>query len=95
MLLVWHNHLSNIEITKYYNYEPWYNVVFSRDNLRRIKDEIYVINLNDNKKEHIGFHFLLMEILCTLDFDSSEIQYIDQDIINKIKDKSITYNIFR
>lgn len=36
-----------------------------------------------------------METLCTLDFDSSEIQYIDQDIINKIKDKSITHNIFR
>ena len=41
--------LSNIEITKYFNYEPRFNAVFSRDNLPRIKDGGYVINLEDKQ----------------------------------------------
>ena len=35
--------LSNIDITKYFNYEPRFNNVFSRNNLLRIKDRAYVI----------------------------------------------------
>ena len=53
----------NIEITNYFNYEPRFNGVFSRNNLPRIKDRAYVINLNDKKvKVHIGFHYLLTEM---------------------------------
>ena len=55
--------LSNIEITKYFNYEPRFNSVFPRNNLPRIKDEAYEINLSDKIiKVHIGFHDLLTEI---------------------------------
>ena len=36
--------LSNIEITQYFNYEPRFNGVYSRDNLPRIKDGAHVIN---------------------------------------------------
>ena len=36
-----------MEITKYFNYEPKFNGVFSKDNLPRIKDGAYVINLDD------------------------------------------------
>ena len=55
--------LCNIEVTQYFNYEPRFNNVFSRNNLPGIKDGAYVINLNDKKvKEHIGFHYLLTEI---------------------------------
>ena len=32
--------LSNIEITKYFNYEPRFNYVFSRDHLPKIKDGV-------------------------------------------------------
>ena len=39
--------LSNIEITKYFNYKPSFKGVFSRDNLPRIKDGPYIINLDD------------------------------------------------
>ena len=46
--------LSNIEMTKYFNYEPRFNDVFSRNNLSRIRDEAYVTNL-DNKKSK-GIH---------------------------------------
>ena len=49
---------------KYFNCESRFNDVFSKDNLPRIKDGAYAINLDDNKiKEHIEFHYLLMEIL--------------------------------
>ena len=41
--------LSNIKITKYFNYEPRFNGVFSRDNLFRRKDGAYVINLDDKQ----------------------------------------------
>ena len=52
--------LSNIEITKNLSYEPRFNVVFSRDNLPRIKDGVHIKNLHDKKvKENISFHYLL------------------------------------
>ena len=35
--------LNNIEITKYFNYKPKFNGVFSRDNLPRIKDGTQVL----------------------------------------------------
>ena len=45
--------MRNIEITKYFNYEPRFNGVFSRDNLRRIKDRVrkprqYISTLKTN-----------------------------------------------
>ena len=42
--------LSNIKITKYFNCGPRFNGGFSTDNLSRIKDGTYVINLDDKKK---------------------------------------------
>ena len=55
---------TNIQIMKYFNCESRFNDVFSKDNLPRIKDGAYAINLDDNKiKEHIEFHYLFMEIL--------------------------------
>ena len=42
-------------------------------------------------KEHIGFHYFLVEMqMCT-----SGISYIPLEVLNKIGDKWITYNIFR
>ena len=42
--------LNNIEITKYFNYKPRFNGVFSRDNLSRIKGVVYVTNRNGKTK---------------------------------------------
>ena len=40
--------LINFEIQNYYQNEPWFNVVYSRDNLPdKIKDATYVINLDE------------------------------------------------
>ena len=48
--------LSNIDITKYFNYEPKFNGVYSRNNLPRIKDGAYVVNLHD--KQSNGTHWV-------------------------------------
>ena len=39
--------LTNFEIQKYYQHEPRFNGVYSRDNLPRIKAGAYVINLEE------------------------------------------------
>ena len=69
------------------------NSVVSRNNLPSTNDGASLINFDDKKvKEQIGFHYLLTEIqLYTLIL----LEYIPQEVLNKIKDKSITDNIFR
>ena len=62
-LLVALHPLSNIEIIRYFNYEPRFYGVFSKNNFPGINDGAYVINLDDKKvKKHIGFHYLLIKI---------------------------------
>ena len=41
--------LTNFEIEKYYKNEPKFNVIYSRNNLAKIKDRAYVINLDEYK----------------------------------------------
>ena len=45
-----------MEITNYFNYESRFNGVFSRNNLPRIKDEAYVLNLDDKNSK--GTHWV-------------------------------------
>ena len=39
--------LTNFEVQKYYENKPRFNGVYSRDNLPKIKDGTYVINLDE------------------------------------------------
>ena len=39
--------LTNLEIQKYYQNEPRFNGVYFRDNLAKIKDWAYVMNLDE------------------------------------------------
>ena len=39
--------LTNFEIQKYYQNEPRFNRVYSRDNLQKIKDGAYIVNLDE------------------------------------------------
>ena len=41
--------LTNFEIPKYYQNEPKLNGVYSRNNLPKMKDRAYVINLDGYK----------------------------------------------
>ena len=44
--------------------------------------------------KHIGFHYLVKKITAVY-FSSFGIKCILQEVLNKIKNKSITHNIFR
>ena len=48
--------LTNFEIQRYYQNEPKFNGVYSRNNLHKIKDGSYVIDLHDY--ESIGSHWI-------------------------------------
>ena len=52
-----------------------------------------MINLNDNKSKRT--HWVLFFTDGNTYFDSFGTEYIPQEVLNKIKDKSITQNIFR
>ena len=41
--------LTNFKIQKYYQNEPKFNGVYSRNNLPKIKDGVYVTNLDELK----------------------------------------------
>ena len=53
--------LSNIKINNYFKYEPGFNSVFSRNNLLRINDGTYVINLDDKNSERANWVSLFIE----------------------------------
>ena len=89
--------LTNFEIQKYYQNEPRFNGVYSRDNLPQIKDGAYVINLDEYSD--IGTHWVAFYAV-----NNNVITYFDsfgvEHILKKIKafidcSLSITANIFR
>ena len=76
-------------------YEPRFSDLFSRNNLPRIKDGAYALNLvhkNSQKTHSVLEH---IDRNSAVHFEFSRIEYIPQEVLNKIKDKSITQNIFR
>ena len=52
--------LTNFEIQKYYQNEPKFTGVYSRNNLPEIKDGAYVINLDEY--ESIGTHWIALYV---------------------------------
>ena len=50
--------LSNFEKQKYYQSEPKFNGSYSRNNLPKIKDGIYLVNLDEY--ESIGTHWVAL-----------------------------------
>ena len=50
--------LTNFEMQKYYQNEPNFNGVYSRNNLSKIKEELYIINLHDC--ESIATHWVAL-----------------------------------
>ena len=88
--------LTNFEIQKYYENEPRFIGVFSRDNLpKKIKDEAYVIDLDEYA--NTGTHWIALfckkkEIIY---FDSFSVEHIPEEIKKCIGIKNIKANIFR
>ena len=88
--------LTNFEIQKYYQNEPKFNGVFSRNNLpKKIKDGAYVINLDEYAD--VGTHWIALfynkyEIVF---FNSFVVEHIFEEIKDIIGNKNIKANIFR
>ena len=55
----------------------------------------YVINVVDKNSEKTHWVSLFINKNITVYFDSFGIEYIPQQVLNEIRDKSITHNIFR
>ena len=56
---------------------------------------MYDINLDNKQSKGTHWYSLFINRNVTVYFDSFGIEYIPQDVLNEIKDKSIMHNIFR
>ena len=56
---------------------------------------MYVINLDDKNSKVTHWVSLFIDKNLAVYFDSFGIEYIPQEVLNKIRDKSITHNVFR
>ena len=52
--------LTNFEIQKYYENEPKFNGVYSRNSLSKIKVGAYIINLDEYKSK--GTHWIVLYV---------------------------------
>ena len=71
--------LTNFEIQKYYQNEPRFNGVYSRDNLPKIKGGVFVINLD--KYSNIGTHWVALYVRNNdiAYFDSFGVEHIPEE----------------
>ena len=87
--------LANFGIQKYQN-GPRFNGVYSRDNLSKMKDGAYVINLDEYYD--IGTHWVALYVQNNYKvtyFDSFGVEHIPKKIKTFINNKNIKANIFR
>ena len=92
--------LTNFEIQKYYQKEPRFNGIYSRDNLPErnsveIKDGAYIINLDEYSD--VGTHWVALYVQNNDApyFDSFGVEHIPKEIKTFIGTKNIKTNIFR
>ena len=88
--------LTNFEIQTYYQNEPRFIGVYSRDNLPdKIKDDAYVINLDEYYD--IGTHWraLYVNNKTVTYFDSFGIEHIPKEVKSFIGNRNIISNIYR
>ena len=72
-----------------------FNGVFSRNNLPKLKKGAYVINLDHS--ENTGTHWIVIFVKKdeVIYFDSFGVEYIPEEIMERIKNKNIKISIFR
>ena len=87
--------LKIFEMQKFYQNEPKFNGVYSKNSLPKIKDWAFVINLNGYKS--IGTHRI--DLNANDDnvtyFDSFGVEYIPKEIRRFIGNKNIKTNVYR
>ena len=73
--------LTNFEIQKFYQNEPRFNGVYSRDNLpKRIKDGAYVINLDEYADIGTTWVALYCENIEIIYFDNFGVDHVPEEI---------------
>ena len=89
------HHLINFEIQKYYKNSAKFNGVYSRNNLSKIKDGAYIINLDEY--ESIGTHWIALHVNDNnvTFFDSFGVEHIPEETIKLIGNTNITAIIYR
>ena len=87
--------LTNFEIQKHYQNDPRFNGVYSGDNLQKIKDGVYIINLDEYSD--IGTHWVALHVQNNdvIYFDSFGVEHIPKEIRTFISNKNIKTNIVR
>ena len=88
------HHLTNFERQKYYEKEPRFNGVFSRNNLfKKIKFVAYLKNLDEYAD--VGTHWIaLFKKKESVYFYSFGVEYIPEEIKEFIKNKNIKAYVF-
>ena len=85
--------LTNFQIQKYYQNEPKFNGVYSRNNLPKIKDGTYVINLDEYKST--GTHWIALYVNANniVYFDNFGVEHIPKEIKKFIRNQNIITSI--
>ena len=94
----WRHSLTNFKIQKYYQNEPEFYGLYSRNNWSKIKDRAYVINLDEYKSIWTRLYEDINNFGASNDvkyFDNFEVEHIPKEIKKFIGKKNITTNIFR
>ena len=73
-------HLTNFEIRKYYQNQPRFNRVYLGDNLPRIRDGAYIINLDEYSD--IGTHWIALYV------QNNNVTYFDSFGVEHIPEKN-------
>ena len=81
--------LTSFAIQKYYQNEPKFNDVFSRNNLPKIKDGAYVVNLDEYKSIRTHWIAFYVNVINITYFDSFGVEHIPKEIKKFIAIKNI------
>ena len=93
--------LTNFEVQKYHLNENKFSIVYSINNLTKVKDGLYVINLDEFKS--IGTHWITLCVnginrrasYDAIYFDSLGVEHIPKEIKKFRRNKNIIINIYR
>ena len=89
-------HLTNFEIQIYYQNEPGFNWVYSRDSLpNKIKYGAYEINLDEHSDIRTHWIALYINFKTITYFASFGLEHISKEIKKLTSNKNLIANIFR
>ena len=89
------NPLTNFEIPKYYQNEPEFNGVYSRNNSSKIKDVVYIISLDEYESIETDYIALYVNAENVTYFDSFGVKHILKEIKKITGNKNYKINIYR